>query len=115
MSETKKATCATCPWWKKPDGYGETTYIGACRNARGTEQPPTQAPGTTGHWWCSEHPDRKLQDVHELAARFYEMTWTDWDERRSEHSYDDRQAAAARDAYQHADALLAEAKRRRGE
>lgn len=113
MTETSEATCATCPWWQQWDGENSRPHQGECHHvsANGDESKFRHS-----DWWCSEHPDRKLPDVHEVAK--IAMAACILSER--EHDAEmmrlygiERTVAIA--AYDYADAMLAEAKRRKGE
>lgn len=97
MTKTKtELTCATCPWWRPIASENS----GRCHHSASAVDTYR-----ADDWWCNEHPDRKLPDVHELAK-------IAWPEILRDH--DDGHEAARR-AYREADAMLAEAKRRRGE
>lgn len=131
MTETKiEATCETCPWWVEVEGMvadgeaGDWRQCGECRNGQ-SEAFRTEP---ECDFWCSEHPDRTLPDptLQRIAAAL-EMIVGRMPTRR-ERIADDVLAAIADSvphpderefhagiAYDYADAMLAEAKRRRGE
>lgn len=91
------ATCATCPWWSEA---ADPTDDPACRKADAVQQFYYGGAGTVEDpalWWCSEHPGRKLPDVHDVAVRLMAG-----------------QGYAISEAFDEAERVLAETKRRQG-
>lgn len=63
MTETSKATCATCPWWEEQD-----PHVGACHHTSAMADPDDI--GRKNEWYCEHHPGRRLPDptLQRIAA-----------------------------------------------
>lgn len=102
------ATCKTCPFWERleahPDGTAERK--GYCHHSHSEAD---DNPQRYENWWCSEHPLRQRDRLAAMAMQGILASvghFCDEDSRRA--GYPDREVIAV-NAYEIADAMLAEA------